>query len=190
MQTFRAEHLSSSGGVLGFILTCISEKHQCSCNLKKSTPLSDAFHVSERCMSVLRIISLRVPQSVKKRLISSALDERLTGRSGVTLFILPDLRTDRNQVRGCRCRRVQVWLIHMFCPTSAYSYWGKNKVGCIIDVLTQKHRHKFTTEFCACMLLVCNHLAHRAMHLTNISLIDSLGDHTSKSYTKCNKNEK
>lgn len=118
-------------------------KHQCSCNLKKSTRLSDAFHVPERCMSALSIISHRVPQSVKKRPISSALDERLTGRSRVTLFILPDLRTDCNQVRGCRCRHAQVWLIHMFCPTSAYSYWGKNKVGCIIDALTQKHRHTF-----------------------------------------------
>ncbi len=35
-----------------------------------------------------------------------------------------------------------------------------------------------------------DNIPHRAMHLTNISLIDSLGDLTAKSYTKLNKNEK
>ncbi len=46
------------------------------------------------------------------------------------------------------------------------------------------------------MLLVQVHMIshdnipHREMHLNNISLIDSLGDHTAKSYTQFDTNEK
>ncbi len=35
-----------------------------------------------------------------------------------------------------------------------------------------------------------DNIPHREMHLNNISLIDSLGDHTAKSYTQFDKNEK